>query len=157
MEGTQKVESSESYERKTPKKYLGRNLEPDFEDGERLTYPRGLKRSNAIIDLVEDADKYDGMLALDDLQDKAKYTHKDFPIDLSSSDSDLELKPMREAMNNVIVFDRSLSPDVLWYLGNWCITPDAQIQILRSAASYLSRTNGHVNKRGKYKRDHNKK
>lgn len=155
MEQTQRLESSEESPRTPEKKYLGRIPRPDFEDG-RSPPPRRLKRQSATADIDLVQERSPGSSDYRELQEAVKYSQQDFPIDISS-ESDQGEKAFALAMNNVITFDRSIPPDVLWYLSQWCITPDEQIGILRSAASYLSRTNGHVNKRGKYKRPNSKK
>lgn len=162
MEPTQRLESSENSEELKPKK-----LFIDLVSDEELDTPLGsedsprpvkLKRNRAFMGITlpeeydDDYDKHRKTL---------KYNNQDRPLVIPKENEDLDSgEKLREVMNDVMVFDRSAPPDVLWYLNQFFLPPTAAIKHLRSAASYISRQHGINNGRGSYKpprRDNKKK
>lgn len=138
------------------------SLSSDSEAGIVIRAPRkpSMKRDfRRFLDL-EANDVDDPLEHYNNYKDKFSYSQKDFPIDISSSsDEPQDHFTLNEEMDlecrNIVVFDRQLPPDPLWYINQFHLKPDIAIKLLRSAASYITETNPQLKRglKGQYKKN----
>lgn len=156
MQTTQKVESSSQGEGEGEKKKFDIDLVDSSSDDVVVSLPRRLKRGRAFIDVEakEASSDHEG----DDYKEfshSLSYSHKDDPLDVAANSDEEQAHnnnlDFDDLSKDLVVFDRSIPPDPLWYLSHWKLTPKTEITLLRKAASYKASISGEKRVRAPYK------
>lgn len=160
------TEPSQNIVEKTPPRkvldLVNCSMSSDSEVGVVIRAPKkpSMKRDfRRFLDL-EARDVDDPLDHYNDYKNRYSYSQKDFPIDISdSSEPQDPVRSLNDQMDlecrDMIVFDRQLPPDPLWYINQFHLNPEIAIKLLRSAASYLTETNPELKRgiKGHYKRN----